>query len=46
MGRAHEVRGHYALDLHVEVPADLTLGQARLPEINQVLVPVEPEGEA
>ena len=25
---AHEVRGHYFVDLHVEVPADLTLGQA------------------
>jgi cation diffusion facilitator family transporter len=25
---AHEVRGRYFVDLHVEVPADLTLGQA------------------
>jgi divalent metal cation (Fe/Co/Zn/Cd) transporter len=25
---AHEVRGRYALDLHVEVPPELTLGQA------------------
>lgn len=25
---AHEVRGRYAVDLHVEVPPDLTLGQA------------------
>jgi cation diffusion facilitator family transporter len=25
---AHEVRGRYSVDLHVEVPADLTLGQA------------------
>ncbi len=25
---AHEVRGHYYLDLHVEVPSDLALGQA------------------
>jgi cation diffusion facilitator family transporter len=25
---AHEVRGHYFVDLHVEVPANLTLGQA------------------
>jgi cation diffusion facilitator family transporter len=25
---AHQVRGRYSVDLHVEVPADLTLGQA------------------
>jgi divalent metal cation (Fe/Co/Zn/Cd) transporter len=36
---AHEVRGRYFVDLHVEVPANLTLGQAhdRVSELEQAV---------
>lgn len=39
---AHEVRGHYVVDLHVEVPSDLTLGQAH-DKVNQLEVAVREE---
>ncbi|MFN2165009.1 MAG: cation-efflux pump, partial [Anaerolineae bacterium] len=52
---AHEVRGHYFIDLHAEVPSDLTLGEAHqrvdqleaairreLPLISEVHTHIEP----
>jgi cation diffusion facilitator family transporter len=39
---AHEVRGRYLVDLHVEVPADLTLGQAH-DQVNHLELAVRDE---
>ncbi len=39
---AHEIRGHYYVDLHVEVPAELTLGQAH-DQVNHLELAVRDE---